>query len=303
MFSAFNARGGARTGSVSALCVASCRSHAPAIGKPGSTTATCGCSYISLRYMQSHHTKLRKPQPQRTSIPIHWFFRTNIPRRRTSFLPVDMQKRNFFGLGEIVGVLTNPAETVRSLTESKRLLDEARRDLSEQKERSQLRVKHTFSRYPGFFPRTAETRILEQVLEGEPSFTVLFGASSVGKTAILREVLCGEEYHVLHFDLRIAGFADLASLYTSLSQQMEQYFEEIGKIDGYEEFEKESWGFKHDRLNVERRLAETQPGSDVRNVRTSDIARLMELFQVGCLPARRLGLTFVLEFSTQISRI
>ncbi|KAK7042466.1 hypothetical protein R3P38DRAFT_2890638 [Favolaschia claudopus] len=239
MFSAFNARSGARTGSV-------------AIGKPGSTTATCGCSYISLRYMQSHHTKLRKPQPQRSSIPIHWFFRTNIPRRRTSFLPVDMQKRNFFGLGEIV-----PAETVRSLTESKRLLDEARRDLSEQKERSQLRV-----------------------LEGEPSFTVLFGASSVGKTAILREVLCGEEYHVLHFDLRIAGFADLASLIHNNT------FEEIGKIDGYEEFEKESWGFKHDRLNVERRLAETQPGSDIRNVRTSDIARLMELFQSSLLKYR-----------------
>ncbi|KAJ7792655.1 hypothetical protein B0H14DRAFT_2469919 [Mycena olivaceomarginata] len=197
-----------------------------------------------------------------------------------------MQRRNFFGLGEIVGVLTNPAETVRSLTESKRLLDEARREISENKERAQLRVKHTFSRYPGFFPRRAETHILQQVLEGEPSFTVLFGASSVGKTALLREVLCSEAYHVLHFDLRIAGFADLASLYTSLSQQMEQYFEEIGKLPGYEEFEKESWGFKHDRLNVERRMSETPQGSDVRNVRTSDVARLMELFQSSLLKYR-----------------
>ncbi|KAJ7164881.1 hypothetical protein C8R46DRAFT_1163554 [Mycena filopes] len=195
-----------------------------------------------------------------------------------------MQKRNFFGLGEIVGVLTNPAETVRSLTESKRLLDEARREISDNRERLQLRVTHTFSRYPGFFARKAETRIIEQVLGGEPSFTVLFGASSVGKTALLREVLCSEAYHVLHFDLRIAGFADLASLYTSLSQQMEQYFEEIGKVDGYAEFEKEAWGFKHDRLNVERRMAETPPGSDVRNVRTSDVARLMELFQACFAP-------------------
>ncbi|KAJ6588325.1 hypothetical protein B0H19DRAFT_1205842 [Mycena capillaripes] len=197
-----------------------------------------------------------------------------------------MQKRNFFGLGEIVGVLTNPAETVRSLTESKRLLDEARREISENKERSQLRVKHTFSRYPGFFPRQAETHILAQVLEGEPSFTVLFGASSVGKTALLREVLCSDSYHVLHFDLRIAGFADLASLYTSLSQQMEQYFEEIGKIPGYEEFEKEAWGFKHDRINVERRMAETPDGSYLQNVRTSDVARLMELFQSSLLKFR-----------------
>ncbi|KAJ7028689.1 hypothetical protein C8F04DRAFT_963618 [Mycena alexandri] len=239
--------------------------------------------------MESTSTKLRKLQPHprtRSSIPVHWFFRSNIPRRRTSFLPADMQKRNFFGLGEIVGVLTNPAETVRSLTESKRLLDEARREISENRERLQLRVTHTFSRYPGFFARKAETRIIEQVLGGEPSFTVLFGASSVGKTALLREVLCSEAYHVLHFDLRIAGFADLASLYTSLSQQMEQYFEEIGKMHGYEEFEKEAWGFKHDRLNVERRMAETPPGSDVRNVRTSDVARLMELFQSSLLKYR-----------------
>ncbi|KAJ7151410.1 hypothetical protein C8R43DRAFT_1127689 [Mycena crocata] len=194
--------------------------------------------------------------------------------------------RNFFGLGEIVGVLTNPAETVRSLTESKRLLDEARREISENKERSQLRVKHTFSRYPAFFPRRAETQTIERVLEGEPSFTVLFGASSVGKTALLREVLCNEAYHVLHFDLRIAGFADLASLYTSLSQQMEQYFEEIGKEAGYEEFEKEAWGFKHDRINVERRMAEAPQGSHIRNVRTSDVARLMELFQSSLLKYR-----------------
>ena len=66
-----------------------------------------------------------------------------------------------------------------------------------------------------------------------------------GQTALLREVLTRAQYHVLHFDLRIPGFADLGSLYTSLSQQMEQYFEEIAKqMPGYEEFEKEGWSFK-----------------------------------------------------------
>lgn len=50
---------------------------------------------------------------------------------------------------------------------------------------------------------------------------------------------------MLHFDLRIAGFADLASLYLSLSQQMEQYFQEIAdKMKGYEDFETEAWSFK-----------------------------------------------------------
>jgi hypothetical protein len=36
------------------------------------------------------------------------------------------------------------------------------------------------------------------------------------QTALLRQVLTGSKYLVLHFDLRIAGFADLASLYVSL---------------------------------------------------------------------------------------
>ncbi|KAG6888623.1 hypothetical protein C0992_008033, partial [Termitomyces sp. T32_za158] len=124
------------------------------------------------------------------------------------------------------------------------LLEEARREIAESRERSQLRPKHTFSRLPGFFPRKTEIKVLERALEGEPSFTILFGASSTGKTALLREVLSRERYHVLHFDLRIAGFADLSSLYQSLSQQMELYFEEIAKTPGYEEFQREAWSFK-----------------------------------------------------------
>lgn len=65
------------------------------------------------------------------------------------------------------------------------------------------------------------------------------------QTALLREVLSRDAYHVLHFDLRIAGFADVASLYKSLSQQVEQYFEEMASgMEGYEEFEKEAWSFK-----------------------------------------------------------
>ena len=110
---------------------------------------------------------------------------------------------------------------------------------------------------------------IERALRDEPSFTIVYGASSTGKvcvipvspsptvdfvaclqTALLREVLSQEKYHVLHFDLRIAGFADLASLYLSLNQQMEQYFEEIAKMEGYEEFKREAWSFKVRALQV-----------------------------------------------------
>jgi hypothetical protein len=33
-------------------------------------------------------------------------------------------------------------------------------------------------------------------------------------------------------------------MYTSLSSQMEQYFAEITKQEGYTDFEKEAWSFK-----------------------------------------------------------
>ncbi|KAI0718554.1 hypothetical protein C8T65DRAFT_762698 [Cerioporus squamosus] len=225
------------------------------------------------------------------TLQLHWLFRSNIPRRRGMPMPTDVRKRNFFGIGEIIGVLANPAETLRSLTESKKMLEDTKRELAEARERAQLTPTHTFSAFPGFHERPAELRTISRALEGDPSFTVLFGASSVGKTALLRQVLTQPRYHVLHFDLRIAGFADLASLYMSLSQQMEGFFMSIAQdpdMPGYEAFEKEAWGFKHDRLNVERRLSNAAQSTEalsspLGDIKTSDVARLMELFQQSSL--------------------
>ncbi|RXW20875.1 hypothetical protein EST38_g4981 [Candolleomyces aberdarensis] len=257
----------------------------------------------------SINNKLRKPPPPRVKIPepVHWLFRTNIPRKRQSYIAASPRRRNFFGMGEVVGVLTNPASTVRSLTESKRLLDEARQELQETRERSQIRPTHTFSRLPGFFPRKHEQQAIQRALEGEPSFTVLFGAPSVGKTALLREILSHPRYHVLHFDLRIAGFADIESLYTSLSIQMEGYFEELARkggwyeedsaepvklsdseiqADGWDTFEAEALAFKHERINIQRRAGGPDGETLKYEVRPSDIARLMELFQSSLLHYR-----------------
>ena len=118
---------------------------------------------------------------------------------------------------------------------------------------------------------------------------------NIFQTALLREVLSQPRYHVLHFDLRISGFADLSSLYMHLSIQMQQFFEEVvQEMEGYEEFRKEVWDFevcciakffpsnltfdKRDRTNVQNRLATS---NDPRaRVRTSDVARLIEMFQV-----------------------
>jgi AAA+ ATPase superfamily predicted ATPase len=96
------------------------------------------------------------------------------------------------------------------------MLEEARRELRENRERLQIPPKHTFSPLPGFHHRENEMKVLERTLSGVPTLTILFGGTSAGKTALLRQVLSKDIYHVLAFDLRIAGFADLASLYFSL---------------------------------------------------------------------------------------
>lgn len=53
-------------------------------------------------------TTTRYSPTQRSRVPsIHWLFRSNIPRKRASYISIDVQKRNFFGMGEIIGVITN----------------------------------------------------------------------------------------------------------------------------------------------------------------------------------------------------
>ncbi|KAH9813930.1 hypothetical protein DFH28DRAFT_328430 [Melampsora americana] len=188
-------------------------------------------------------------------------------------------RRTFFGIGEVIGILANPGETLRSLADSKRLLEETRAEMLEQQERAQIPPKHTFSPLPGFYHREKEIKALETCLSSVPNFTVIFGGSSVGKTALLRQVLTHERYHVIHFDLRIAGFADLSSLFFSLSAQMEQFFVNLAsRLEGYDTFETEALAFKHTRLDVERKIEKTGT-----KVKTSDIAHLLELFQSSLL--------------------
>lgn len=70
--------------------------------------------------------------------------------------PVVQQRRSFFGLGEIVGVLANPAETIRQLKESKELLMKAREETELKNEKKRIPKKHTFSKLPGFHGRETE---------------------------------------------------------------------------------------------------------------------------------------------------
>ncbi|KDQ54126.1 hypothetical protein JAAARDRAFT_412812 [Jaapia argillacea MUCL 33604] len=82
-------------------------------------------------------------------------------------------------------------------------------------------------------------------------------------------------------DLRITGFMDLGCFYTRFSHQMGMYFECAGRARGYDFFKREGWGFKHDRLTVER-VSEAPADSENANLKVRDMARLMELFRAPC---------------------
>jgi hypothetical protein len=162
-------------------------------------------------------------------------------------------------------------------------------------EKAQIPAMHTFSRLPGYFPRPKEEEAITKILTGIPSFTVIFGASryttpslpirlyplfllspfppttalpqllvvvvdnSVGKTALLRQVLTDPRFHVVHFDLRIAGFADVTSLYMSLAAQFEHFFESIAiQLEGYDEMKKHGLMFKHAWMDWEKRLSKPE---------------------------------------------
>jgi len=137
------------------------------------------------------------------------------------------QHRTFFGLGEIAGVIANPAETLRQLNESRDMLRKAKEDLELRKEAKKIPKKHTFSKLPGFHGRKTEQQLLRRILYSKPGMSVVFGATSVGKTALLREVLATDDFFVMQFDLRISGFADLRTLYVALCEQVQKFFEEV----------------------------------------------------------------------------
>lgn len=138
--------------------------------------------------------------------------------------------RTLFGLDEIAGVIANPAETLRQLNESKDLLQKAREDLELAREAKKIPKKHTFSKLPGFHGRKAEQALLRRMLSKEPKLSVIFGATSVGKTALLREILASDDFYVIKFDLRISGFADLRTLYVALCEQFATFFDQVGSL-------------------------------------------------------------------------
>ena len=192
---------------------------------------------------------------------------------------------------QLIQAISSPFETIQQIKDTKKMLEDVKEDFLEQYELSKVPRINTFEPLPGFYPRPRETRSIQMVLSTQPSFLVIFGGSSVGKTALLRQVLSSTEpevpkhhkkegnndydddpdtserhnhtsdrvrrkFVVMHIDLRIAGFADLAGLAIRLATQFEQFFETImnsPKEDGVYKTEEECLkdGTNYKRINAQ----------------------------------------------------
>lgn len=154
-------------------------------------------------------------------------------------VPSAMLNRNQqrYLITEIVQALASPFETIQQIKDTKKMLEDVKEDFMEQYELSKVPRVNTFEPLSGFYPRPRETEAIKKSLNTQPAFMIIFGSSSVGKTALLREVLANpsadeddseqKKFIVMHIDLRIAGFADLTGLAIRLASQFELFFETI----------------------------------------------------------------------------
>lgn len=88
---------------------------------------------------------------------------------------------------------------------------------------------------------------------------------------------------------QIEGFfeviAQKGGWYESGSMEPIELTDEELQEEGWDMFEREAWSFKHDRITLQKRLDGEGVGTK-GEVRPSDIARLMELFQSALLRYR-----------------
>lgn len=97
--------------------------------------------------------------------------------------PTPIWARSFWGIGDIIGVLTAPGQTLQQLSDVRKELQAAKAEMDEAKERERLPPVKTFVQTPNYFPRRKEEEAIKRILEGPPEFTVIFGATS---TALAR---------------------------------------------------------------------------------------------------------------------
>ncbi|RIA90680.1 Archaeal ATPase-domain-containing protein [Glomus cerebriforme] len=157
-------------------------------------------------------------------------------------------------------------------------------------EKIKFPITHTFNRTPKFLGREKEIRMLNDSLSGDPKFLIINGSQSVGKTALLREVLANNKYHVIYIDLRISGFADLRSFTAEFATHLETFFTQITSYyPNLKIFQDKALVFKKLRLSGPesfdvKQLLDSQTNIDLFTIQNrNDFAKLMKSFQSGLL--------------------
>ncbi|KAL5478253.1 hypothetical protein ACEPAI_2437 [Sanghuangporus weigelae] len=252
---------------------------------------------------QEAHQKSKK-RTRSLGSSLAWIFRTNLPSRRGKALE-SADKREWFGFGEVLGVITNPSDTLNQLSETRRALRRAQRDLRLRASISSWYIPPQSYFFPSLphapvlqsiplLQRQSDTVAVDRIFSSPPSFTVLCGSSHVGKTTLLREVLKNKEkYFVLWLDLKILGEDGIEGLLLGLASALEMFLEEIELDEGLDdqEFEKLSRAIKHERRFLSHfRQESSHPApnsSAIPNAETDmtsyDVARLVQLVRSALL--------------------
>ncbi|KAG9299228.1 hypothetical protein G9A89_013876 [Geosiphon pyriformis] len=219
--------------------------------------------------------------------------------------------RRSISCGRIIGsLLLNPFDAIKNLRAVQEIGAEALRSY----EKIKLPSTHTLTRVPHFFGREKEISGIHEYLTGGNNITesgywlVVVGANSVGKTALLREILADDRYHVIHFDLRLPGFADLPSFTIEFCSKLETFFSQIAdkfsqnqnsqSQKEHDFLEDQAIGFKRFRLagpdNEEKKqkLEQAQAqqlgnrnaeGATATNQNRSDLTKLLEKLQAALI--------------------
>ncbi|KAL5514895.1 hypothetical protein ACEPAG_2211 [Sanghuangporus baumii] len=269
----------------------------------GSLPAGSGLPSNSPTDKQEAHQKSKK-RTRSLGNSLAWLFRTNLPPRRGTALE-NANKREWFGLGEVLGVITNPSDTLNQLSETRKALRRAQRDLRLRASISSWYIPPQSYFFPSLphalvpqsislLQRQSDSFAVDRICSSPPSFTVLCGSSHVGKTTLLREVLKNKEkYFVLWSDLKILGEDGVEGLLLGLASALEMFLEEIELDEGLDdqEFEKLLRAIKHERRFLSHFRQESShraPNSSaIPNAETAmtsnDVARLVQLFRSALL--------------------
>ncbi|CAG8435715.1 6211_t:CDS:2 [Diversispora eburnea] len=147
-------------------------------------------------------------------------------------------KKCQFSILTLLKTLTNPLTLLlENLDKPKKTIQEIKVQALETYEKFNCPSTHTFNKTPNFVGREKEKIVIEEILNNSFKWIVVSGVERVGKTALLREILSDDKYNVIHFDLRIPGFANLHSFVTEFSYRIETF---LLRLSENQQFDKES---------------------------------------------------------------